>query len=103
LVLEVLGDRPRRVRVRDLTRVMGRWDPATGSPHGDYAAIAVVARDHLGYSYVLDCWMGRVKPSLQLAAAWTLAERWGLRRMTVESNGFQELVSQPYRRERAAR
>jgi predicted phage terminase large subunit-like protein len=47
--------------------------------------------------------MRRVAPSGQLAAAWTLAERWGIRHMTVEGNGFQELVAKPYTRERNQR
>lgn len=94
--------RTRLVRVADL-RIHGRWDPAAGTPHGDFAAIAIVGRDELGYSYVLDCWMRRAKPSEQLAAAWALAERWGCRRMTVESNGFQALCAEPYTREREER
>lgn len=104
LVLEVVGPdgRRRRVPVSSL-RLHGRWDPSTGSPHGDFAAIAVVGRDSLGYSYVLDVWMRRARPSEQLAAAWTLGARWGLQRMTVESNGFQSLVAEPYLREREAR
>lgn len=94
--------RTRLVRIADL-RITGRWDPATGAPHGDFAAIAIVGRDSYGYSYVLDCWMRRAKPSEQLAAAWALAERWGCKRMVVESNGFQSLVAEPYQREREAR
>lgn len=100
--LEVLGESKRRVKLSDL-RLFGRWDPATGVLHGDYASIAVVGRDTYGYAYALAAWMARVPPSLQLAAAWTIAERFDLRRMTVESNGFQTLAAEPYRREREAR
>ncbi len=100
--LEVLGSSKRRVKLSDL-RLFGRWDPATGVLHGDYASIAVVGRDTYGYAYALAAWMARVPPSLQLAAAWTIAERFDLRRMTVESNGFQTLAAEPYRREREAR
>lgn len=105
LVIETAPDatgRRRRVPVSSL-RLAARWDPSTGSPHDDFAAIAVVGRDQWGYSYALDVWMRRARPSEQLAAAWTLAARWGLRRMTVESNGFQALVAEPYEREREAR
>lgn len=100
--LEVLDTTKRRVRVADL-RKFGRWDPSIGNIHGDFAAIAVVGRDSHGYSYLLDCWMARVPVSAQLAAAWVLAERHGLQRMSVEANGFQALVAEPYPRERAAR
>lgn len=92
----------RRVPLSSL-RLHGHWDPATGSPHGDFAAIAIVGRDGYGYSYLLDCWVRRAKPSEQLNAAWVLAERWNLGRMTVESNGFQELVATPFTRERRER
>lgn len=99
---EIVTATGRRVRLRDL-RIAGRWDPATGAAHGDYAAIAILGRDKFGYTYVLDVWMRRAKVSEQLAAAWTLAERWGCHRMTVESNGFQQLVAEPFPRERKAR
>lgn len=100
--LEVLGESRRRVKLSDL-RLFGRWDPATGVLHGDYASIAVVGRDQYNYAYALAAWMARVPPSAQLAAVWSIAERLNLRRMTVESNGFQTLAAEPYRREREAR
>ncbi len=96
----------RRVRLRDC-RLIGRWDPAGGAPDGDYACIAVVARDSYGYAYVLDCWLKRAKPSAQLAAAWMLAEKWGQGgpfRISLESNGFQDLVAgDTFRRQRRER
>lgn len=100
--LEVLGESKRRVRLEDL-RLFGRWDPATGVLHGDYASVAVVGRDQYNYAYALAAWMARVPPSAQLAAVWSIAERLNLKRMTVESNGFQTLAAEPYRREREAR
>lgn len=100
--VEILGPRPRRVKIRDL-RLFGAWDPAVGHPHGDYASIVVVGRDEFGYCIVLEAWMGRVAPSQQLEAAWALAERYGLRRMRVESNGFQVLVSEGLERSRQER
>jgi predicted phage terminase large subunit-like protein len=100
--IEVLDSTKRRVRLADM-RLFGRWDPATGVLHGDYASIAVVGRDPYNYGYVLASWMARVPPSAQLAAAWSIAERFDLRRMTVESNGFQTLAAEPYRRERDER
>lgn len=88
----------RRVRAKDC-RFYLRWDPSMGNPDGDYAAIFVVARDPQGYVYVVDGWMERKKPTLQLAALWDLAERWapyGLRKGSVESNGFQALLGQDF-------
>lgn len=102
LVLVVGGEKPRRVLVKDL-RLTLRWDPAKGSQTGDYAAIAVLGRDEHGYTYVLDVWLKRAKPSVQLEVAWTLAERWGVRRGIVEGNGFQDLVAEPYMRQREER
>lgn len=106
LVIQVLGDNPRTVRVAELTRWRGRWDPSMGNADGDWAAIAVVARDRYGYGYVLTCWVGKVKPSAQLEVVWSLAERWwpwGLRRWVAESNGFQELVAEALPRQREER
>lgn len=100
--LVVVHPSGRQVPLKDL-RLRARWDPATGTPDGDYAAIAVLGRDRYGYTYVLECWMARAKPSLQLEAAWRIAERWGLRRMSLESNGFQELVVEPFARQRRER
>lgn len=94
--------RGRRIAIADL-RKWAQWDPATGTPHGDFAAIAVVGRDEFGYSFVLDCWMQKAVPSVQLEAAWTLAERWNCTRMIVESDGFQKFVSEPYLRQRQER
>ena len=102
VVLDSEGKPTRRTLVRDMRR-SARWDPATGSPHGDFAAIAVIGRDKWGYGYVLDCWMKKAKPTAQLDAAWSLAERWGLKRLSLESNGFQDLVAEPFRRQRAER
>lgn len=100
--LVVVTPTGRQVPVRDL-RLRARWDPATGTPHGDYASIAVLGRDSYGYTFVLECWMAKAKPSGQIEAAWRIAERWGLKRMSLESNGFQELVLEPFARQRRER
>lgn len=97
------GEQERVVWVRDLRAAYLRWDPATGDPFGDFAAIAVVARDRYGYRYVLDCWIGKAPPSQQAKHAWTLAERWNVRRGSLESNGFQKYLDEPFRRERKRR
>lgn len=101
----IVTDTGRRVPVSELT-LWGRWDPSAGDPTGDYAAIAIVGRDRHGYTYVLDVWMRKAKPSAQVAAAWALAERWAAGRslrMSLESNGFQDLVAEPLLRERKER
>lgn len=84
-------------------RLSARWDPATGTPSGDYAAIAVVARDKDRCTYVVDVWLKKAKPSAQVEAAWALAEKWGLRRIELESNGFQDLVAEGWGRLRRSR
>ena len=84
----------RRVRARDCRWYL-RWDPSMGDPDGDYAAMFVLARDPFGYVYVVDGWMDRKKPTLQFEALWMLVERWGpwgLKKGSVESNGFQRLL-----------
>ncbi|MEQ1494477.1 MAG: phage terminase large subunit [Novosphingobium sp.] len=95
---EIVCASGRRVRLSDL-RIFGRWDPSTGSVHGDFAAIAILGRDRYGYTYVLDVWMRRAKVSDQLSAAWTLAERWGATTISLESNGFQGLLADSYPKE----
>lgn len=95
--------RPERTVPIASLKKFGRWDPALGSAHGDYAAIAILGRDDLGYTYVLACWMARAKPSEQLAAAWSLCEVWGCQRMSVEGNGFQKLVMDEYPRQQRIR
>jgi len=98
----VIRDDGRVVRIADMKRT-ARWDPASGTVFGDFSAIAVIGRDKWGYGYVLDCWLKKAKPSAQLQAAWSLAERWGLNRISLESNGFQDLVAEPFMRERESR
>lgn len=92
------GDVRERISLDRLEKY-GYWDPATGSPHGDYAALAVLGRDQWGRTFVLDVWMRRAKPSEQLDACWLLSERWNCPRFTVESVNFQGLVAEPYERQ----
>lgn len=91
-----------QVRLADC-RVFARWDPALGIPDGDFAAIAVLARDRERYTYVLAVLMRKVKPSLQLQSLWTLSEAWGFKRASLESNGFQAMIDDEFRRQRAER
>lgn len=98
----VEGQRDRTIPVNDLQLSL-RWDPAAGNAAGDFAALAVVGRDRWGYRYVLTCWMQVAKPSAQLEACWRIAEFLGVRRAVLESNGFQDLVAEPFLRQREAR
>lgn len=93
----------RTVPLSSITRRYIRWDPAMGDASGDFAAIVVCLRDKHGYTYVVDAWMRKAKPSDQLAALWPLAERWGVARVSLESNGFQQLLGETFRRQRADR
>jgi len=83
-----------------------RWDPSTGVPGSDYAAIVALARDRDGYTYVIDVWMRVAKISVQEAVVWEMAERWALGgpiRATLESNNFQGVLARDFPRERAER
>jgi len=91
-----------RIKASDC-RARAYWDPATGTPGGDYAVIVVVLRDQYGYGYVVDAWMRKAKASEQCEAAWVLAEKWRLSTIILESNGFQDLVAEPWPRARKAR
>ena len=63
----------------------------------------MLLRDQHGYTYVVDCWRKVAPVSAQLRAMWRLAEKWGLRRASLESNGFQALIDMEFRRQRAER
>ncbi len=85
---------------------IGVWlDPIPAERTGsDYAAVAVVARDPIGYRYVLRCSLGRIAPAAQRALMWAAFERYGPRaRYGYESNGFQALNDEGFTRERADR
>lgn len=103
MIIHVLGDNPRTIPYRDLRMRFIRWDPAKGDPAGDYAALAVMARDMYGYKYVLDVWMDKRPPSVQLEMLWSLAEKWGVRRASIESNNFQELAAEPFYKQKKER
>lgn len=101
--LEIEARGGRRIPLADCKRKIIRWDPAMGGPTGDFAGLAAVFRDQYGYAFVMGVWLRKAKPSAQLAAFWAMSEQWGIRRGSLESNGFQELVAEPFERERKAR
>lgn len=98
----IVGADGRRVRLADC-RLGARWDPSVGVSDGDFAAIAVIAWDSFGVGYLLQVWMRRAKPGEQLEAMWALAERWGVRRASLESNGFQRLLADDFARQQRER
>lgn len=79
-------------------RELGTLSADAGSGAGDYAAIAVIGRDEHGFGYLLDVWMKRARDVDQLEAMWSLCERWGVERVSIESNGFQRLFGRDFRR-----
>ena len=97
---------------RSELRVSLRLDPIPGDEMGalgggaggsDFAAIAVIARDSHGWAYVVDGWMRRAKDSAQMAAFWTLAEKWKAEEGRVESNGFQRWMTAGFKRQQEER
>ena len=97
----------RRVPLDSLRKVMfldpipgkelGGLGDSSGVAEGDFACIAVVGRDALGYCYVLDVWLRRCRDSDMLDAMFQLAERWGVDRAFIEANGFQRLITRDFR------
>ena len=61
-----------------------------GNAGGDWAAIATVGVDAVGYLYVLDVWLERAVPSDQICKAFDL-----------ETNAFQKVLLEPFETERA--
>lgn len=84
-------------------RMMIRWDPSLGDPTSDDAALSLVAADSHGYGYVVAAWVAKRKPSIQLAALWEMAERFEVKRASLEGNGFQRLIGNDFRRQRNER
>jgi len=102
----------KRIRRAELRSVTMRLDPIPGEQMGglaggpggsDFAAIAVIAVDSVGFAYVVDLWMKRAKMSEQLAALWSLGEKWQATRAIIEANGFAVMIGPEFRREQAER
>lgn len=74
-----------------------------GSGGGDFAACVLLGRDSDGYTFVLDCWMGRGRDSEIRRRCWSMAENWGCKKLGVEANGFQRLFARDFKKERAKR
>lgn len=94
--------RRREVKLSETRRTL-RWDPSMGGSGADYAAVASLARDATGYTYVLGVWMRRARPTAQVSAVWAEAQRFEIHRGSLESNGFQALLDREFRRQRAER
>lgn len=84
-------------------RALGTMGDDGGAGAGDYAAIAVIARDAHGYVYVLDVWRRRARDGEQIAALWALYDLWLFERASIESNGFARLLGGEFERVRAER
>lgn len=95
---------PRRVPLRELL-MAGFLDATTGAagPHGDDAAIAVVARCRAGRLYLLHVWMQPAQPTRQIEMLFELHARYGFTRAGFESNCFQGLLRLPIETERQRR
>lgn len=91
-------------------RIFGFLDPAmgetkarSGEAGGDFAAIATVGIDRLGYLYVLDVWLARAAPSDQIQKIFDLHEKWNYTEFGIETNAFQKFLLDPLGRERDRR
>jgi predicted phage terminase large subunit-like protein len=100
----VAGDEatPPERRLDDL-RVFGFLDPALGAANGDFAAIATVGLDPVGYLHVLEVWMARVAPAAQIEQVFKLHARWRYENFGIETNAFQRLLLEPLEAERRRR
>lgn len=106
---EFTGDEA-MVKLSECRRLI-RVDPIPGEAltnltpegDGDFAAVAVLARDKAGYTYSVDCRLGRWSDVRLLEQVWSAAETYGVNRCTVESNGFARLVTRDLEREKVRR
>jgi predicted phage terminase large subunit-like protein len=79
-------------------------DPALGSESGSsYPAIAVLASDDKGYTFILDSWMDKVPPSRQVIQAYEMAAKWKADNVGLETNLFKEYMEADFRSERERR
>lgn len=74
---------------------------STGAGQGDFAAIAVLAREpgmigKNNYTYVIDVWRKRARDTEQLQAMWDICEKWGIENIGIEANGFQRLFGRDF-------
>jgi predicted phage terminase large subunit-like protein len=88
--------------------IAGFLDSATGRGahrnQGDYAAIATVGlAPSSGHFYLLDLWLRRAAPTVQIAAIFDLHERWRYAFFGIETNCFQQLLLLPIEEERQRR
>jgi hypothetical protein len=87
--------------------IAGFLDSATGRGasrnQGDYAAIATVGLAPSGHFYLLDLWLRRAAPTVQIAAIFDLHERWRYTLFGIETNCFQQLLLLPIEEERKRR
>lgn len=101
-----------RVKVADLRigmyldpipgKELGTLGDDGGAGGGDFACIPIIGREYKqgrpAWGYVLDAWMRRARDSEILQAMWQLGERWRVHRGSIESNGFQRLITRDFRR-----
>lgn len=81
-------------------------DPSKGEPGSDFAALAVVARETAGWTYVLSVKLLRRQPTQQHLALWAAWERWRYARSVAvgyDATGTQGLLEQALDRDRDAR
>lgn len=87
--------RPKNAVTPTLVRTMLVVDPAGSvSKTADYTAVAVGGVDTEGNLYVFDMKYGRWTPSQIVDAIYTLADKWQLNAVTVDSNGVG--ITLPY-------
>lgn len=73
----------------------------SGAGQGDFAAIAVLAREpappgQVAYTYVLEVWRNRARDTEQLDVMWQLCEKWDVENVGIEANGFQRLFGRDF-------
>lgn len=85
-------------------KIIAFHDPALAETNkSDYASVCVCAQDPFGYVYVLESYIRRDPPAIQIRKALDLYSRWQVDTLYMEAVGFQELLKPLYHEELKSR
>jgi len=96
----------KRIVMMDDLKIFGFLDSAMGKEGGgrrrggDYAAIVTIGVDSHKYIYVLDVWIKRLAPTIQIGKIFELHKKFNFICFGIETNCFQELLLIPLEEEK---